>query len=194
MTRGGALLDYERSEALWNHCALALFTGASDFACAGRFLEMARNFGNPRATAGALLMCGIRNPDIARGLELLAEARELATQSRDSYRYAVATGWLGVLQSTVDPPAVLRLLPDLVRHARTTGQHLLLVQITRDCMHPLARLGRFEAVATLDGLSLQISSRPSMAAAATEQARVSLGVKRYEARASAGAALSRADI
>jgi hypothetical protein len=106
MTRGGALLDYERSEALWNHCALALFTGASDFACAGRFLEMARNFGNPRATAGTLLMCGIRNPDIARGLELLAEARELATQSRDSYRDAVATRWLGVLQSTVDPPAL----------------------------------------------------------------------------------------
>lgn len=186
----GALLDYDRSEALWNLCAIGVFQGTPNTVDAEAFLQMARRFGNPRALAGGLIMCGVSSPDEGRGLELLAEARELAARSRDSYRYGVATGWLGVLQSAIEPTAMLRNLPDLVRHARSTGQRLLLVQMTRDCMRSLASLGKFEAIARLDGAGLKISARPALAERAIEQAKADLGETRYEALRSEGAALS----
>ena len=192
--RPAADLDYDLSEALWNVCAMGLFGGTPSTTLASRFLEMARRFGNPRALAGGLIMCGVTSEDSARGIELLAEARELAARSRDSYRYSVATGWLGVLQSASEPTAMLRILPDLVRHARSTGQRLLLVQMTRDCMHSLATLENFEGIAILDGAGLKISARPGLATAAIEQAQANLGAARYAALVADGAALTSSEL
>ena len=74
----------------------------------------------------------------------------------------VATWWRpcgsGVLAD--DPQAAIRSLPDLVEQARSTGQRLVLVQQGRNLLGHLATIGRYDAVAVLDGASPPTSMRP----------------------------------
>ena len=81
---------------------------ATDRAAANEYLQLARDLGNARALAGALLMSGMFDPDPRRGAELLAQARELTARTKDTWRHTVATLWLGVLADNApsrDPQA-----------------------------------------------------------------------------------------
>ena len=49
--------------------------GTTDRAAANEYLQLARDLGNARALAGALIMSGMFDPDPRRGEELLAQAR-----------------------------------------------------------------------------------------------------------------------
>jgi hypothetical protein len=190
--RRGSASDYDLGEALWNRCAIALFEGTTDRAAANEYLELARDLGNARALAGALLMSGMFEPDPRRGAELLAQARELTARSKDTWRHLLATLWLGLLADT--PQAAIRRLPDLVEQARSTGQRLGLVQYGRIILSHLADLGRYDAVAVLDGASTPTSVRPGLAAAAVTAARAALGKDHYAELYDMGRSFTPADL
>ena len=126
---------------LWNRCNMALFRGAPDRAAASEYLELARDLGNARALAGALIQSGVSDPDPRRGVELLAQARELTARTRDTYRRTRWPPFGSGPWQTIPEPAI-RTLPDLIEQARSTGQRLLLAQRGRDLLWPLAALRR----------------------------------------------------
>jgi hypothetical protein len=103
-----------------------------------------------------------------------------------------ATWWLGFVAD--DPLAAIRALPELVEQARSTGQRLGLVQRGRDLLEPLAAIGRYDAVAVLDGASLPFSVRPALAAEAVAAARDALGEDRYTQLYEEGQSFSPADL
>jgi hypothetical protein len=190
--RRGSDYDYDRAEGLWNRCATALFRGDPDRAGANEYLELARDLGNARALAGALLMSGMADPDPKRGGEMLAQARELTARTRETWRHLIATIWLGLL---VDDPLVpIHALPGLVEQARSSGQRLSLVQHGRNLLKPLATIGRFDAVAVLDGASVPYSVRPALAAEAVTTARQMLGEGHYGQLYDEGHSFSPADL
>ena len=190
--RRGPDYDYDLADALWNRCAVALSRGSTDRAAASEYLELARDLGNARALAGALIMSGMFDPDRRRGQELLAQAPELTARTKDTWRYMLATLWIGFLAD--DPLAAFRTLPELVEQARTTGQRLLLGQRGRDLLRPLATLGRYGAVAVLDGASLSTSYRPALAAEAVTAAREALGEDQYAQLYDEGRSFTPADL
>jgi hypothetical protein len=190
--RRGPDYDYDLAEALWNRCSFALFGGTTDRAAANEYLQLARDLGNARALAGALLMSGMFDPDPRRGAELLAQARELTARTKDTWRHTVATLWLGVLADNAQ--AAIRRLPDLVEQARSTGQRLGLVQYGRTILGHLADLGRYEAVAVLDGASTPTSVRPVLAAEAVTAARATLGEDHYAELYNMGRSFTPADL
>ena len=142
--RGGPEFDYDQCEVIWNLCIVAMWRGAPDEALAHRLLELAGQFDHTRMLTRGLIVSGASDPDAAEGAELLAEARDLAAQNRDSYGQVLATAWHSVLTTTDDPLAAIGGLPDLVAHAKSTGQHSLFIYLGRDLMAPLAALARFE--------------------------------------------------
>jgi predicted ATPase len=174
----GPAHEYDRAEALWNLCTIANVFGAPDGGLAAELLGLARRLGNARAIAGGLIQRGVAETDAARALELLAQARDLTSRTRDTYRYAVATLWFGILDASRSPHRAIELIPELIRHVRNTGQRLLVFQM-RDLTIPLSMLGHHDAVAVLDGSSNLISVRPTLAAAAVARAREELGDERY---------------
>jgi predicted ATPase/class 3 adenylate cyclase len=187
---GGSDYDYDRTEALWNLCIDAMNQGRPDPVLAHELLDLGRDLGNARALAGGLMTSAVAEDDLPRAIELLDEARDVTARSRDTFRYAAATAWLGFLTAGDDPQAALRTVPDLVAHAQATGQHILLKNISRDLLMPLATLQNFEAVAILDGAGNDVSIRPARAAEAVATAKRALDDQHYEMLHSQGEALS----
>jgi predicted ATPase len=190
--RRGPDFDYDLAEALWNRCFGALFRGTTDRAAANEYLELARNLGNAHALAGALIASGMADPDPQRGMELLAQARELAARTKDPHRYGGATWFFEVLAE--DPQAAIRTLPELVQQARLTGQRLQIVLRGRDLLRSLATIGRYDAVAVLDGATPRPSVRPAWSAEARIAARNALGEDRYSQLYEMGKSFSLADL
>jgi hypothetical protein len=174
----GPAYDYDRAEAMWNLCTIAFSAGLPDPSLAADLLALARGLGNARAIAGGLLQSGMAEPDAARAGELLAQARDLTARTRDTYRYALATLWLGILDANRSPQRAIELIPELIQHVRATGQRLLVFQL-RALTIPLSVLGRHEAVAVLDGSSNVMTIRPELVAEAVARARQALGDERY---------------
>jgi hypothetical protein len=187
---GGSDYDYDRTEALWNLCIDAMNQGRPDPVLAHELLDLGRDLGNARALAGGLMTSAVAEDDLPRAIELLYEARDVTARSRDTFRYATATAWLGFLTAGDDTQAVLRTVPDLVAHAQATGQHILLKNISRDLLMPLATVQNFEAVAILDGAGSPVSIRPARAAEAVATAKRALDDQHYETLHSQGEALS----
>jgi predicted ATPase/class 3 adenylate cyclase len=185
--------DYDRAEAMWNRCSVAFSLGTPNAGLAADLLGLARQLGNARAIAGGLLQMGVADPDPARAGEFLAQARDLTARTRDTYRYALATAWQGFIRSSNDPGEALLMIPELIRHARTTGQHLLVAQL-RDLVGPLSTLGRDDAVAVLDGATIPISIRPALTAAAIARAHDALCEERYAELAQLGNSFSPAEL
>ena len=104
--------EYDRAEARWQLCCAALYAGAPDVQGSIEYLDSALHSGNARALAGGLIHRGCSHPDPELGTESLAEARELTTRTRDSFRYGIATVWLGVLRCTIDPVGALEMIPE----------------------------------------------------------------------------------
>ena len=96
--------------------------------------------------------------------------RDLTVRIRDTFRYATATVWLGFLAARDDPQAVLRTIPELVAHAQATGQHILLTNVCRDLLMPLAAVRRYQAPAILKGAATWVSLRSARAAEAVSTA------------------------
>ncbi len=192
--RLGPAFDYDRAEALWTLCAFALFTGSPDYSLALRLLTHARDLGNVRAIAGGLIQAGLADPDPVRGVTSLVEARELTAETRDSFRNGLARLFLGALQSELDPRGGLAAICDVVDHARRTGQGLLVRYAPRNFFHALSAMGRHDAIAVLDGASLNIAMHPNVAAAAITQARTILGDSRYEELRQQGTAMTIDDV
>jgi hypothetical protein len=192
--RLGPAFDYDRAEALWTLCTFALVSGSPDRALAQRLLTLARDLGNARAVAGGLIQVGLADPDPVRGVASLVEARELTAETRDSLRNGLARMFLGALQSEVDPRDGLAAICDVVDHARRTGQGLLVGYTPRNFFGALSALGRHEAIAVLDGASLNIVMHPDVAAAAIVQARTILGESRYEELRQQGTAMTIDDV
>jgi hypothetical protein len=190
--RRGPDYDYDLAEALHNRCSFALFAGTTDRAAANEYLQLAQDLGNARALAGALLMSGMFDPDPRRGAELLAQARELTARTRDTFRYLLATLWLGYLAD--DSTVAIRALPSMVEQARSTGQRLILAQQGRVILSQLADLGRYDAVAVLDGASTPTSLRPVLAAEAVTAARATLGEDHYAELYDMGRSFTPADL
>jgi predicted ATPase len=188
--RRGQDYDYDLAEVLWNRCTFALFRGTCDRAAATEYLELARALGNARALAGALIMSGMSDPDPKRAEELLAQARELTARTKDTFRHALATLWVGFVAD--DLQVLIRVLPEVIEQARSTGQRVL-VQQRRDLLHPLATMGRYDAVAVLDGSST-VAIRPAPAALAITAARQALGDDQYAQLYDEGRSFSAAEV
>ena len=185
--------DYDRAEAMWNLCTIALNRGSPDARLAADLLALARRLGNARAIAGGLLQLAAAEQDPNRGDELLAEARDLTARTRDTYRYALATSWRAYLHPSRNPHESLRMLPDLIKHARTTGQRLFVSQF-RGWLPVFSMLGQNEAVAILDGATLPLTIRPALVATAISGARAALGDGHYEALVDKGKDFSSAQL
>jgi hypothetical protein len=192
--RLGPAFEYDRAEALWSLCTLALVTGSLDHPLALRLLTVARELGNPRAIAGGLIQVGVADPDPVRGVSSLVEARDLTAQTGDSYRNGLARMWLGALQSELDPASGLAAIRDVVAHARRTGQGLLVRQTPRCYFGALSAMGRHEAIAVLDRASAITALHPNVAGAAINEARTVLGDSRYEDLQRQGAAMTTDDV
>ncbi len=192
--RLGRPFDYDRAEALWSLCTLALVTGSPDYPLALRLLTLGRELGNPRAMAGGLIQAGVADPDPVRGVSSLVEARDLTAQTRDSYRNGLARMWLGALQSELDPATGLAAIRDVVDHARRTGQGLLVRQTPRCYFGALSEIGRHEAIAVLDGASGPMALHPNVTSAAITNARAALGDSRYHELRRQGTAMTTDDI
>jgi predicted ATPase/class 3 adenylate cyclase len=192
--RLGPAFDYDRAEALWSLCTVALVTGAPDHTLALRLLTHARGLGNVRAIAGGLIQVGVAEPDPVRGMASLVEALELTAQTRDSYRHGLARMWLGALQSELDPPTGLAAIREVVDHARRTGQGLLVRQMPRSYFGGLSAMGRHQAIAALDGAALIIAIRPNITAAAIARARAILGDDHYDELKGTGATMTTDDV
>ena len=190
--RRGPDYDYDLAEALWNRCGSAVMRGSPDLAAASEYLQIARNLGNARALAGALLMSGASDPDQGHGVELLAQARDLTARTKNTVHHGLATSWVAFLAD--DPQAAIRAVPEMVDQARTSGQRLILGQQGRHLLRPLATLGRYDAVAVLDGASSPISIRPVLVAEAATAARQALGNDRYTELYDTGHSFSPADL
>jgi hypothetical protein len=175
----GSDYDYDRSEATWQLCCAALFAGAPDIERSLEYLAFARRIGFARAVSGGLIHRGCSDPDPERGMESLAEARELTARTRDSFRYGIATVWLGALRCFTDPVGALQMIPGIVEHARKSGLRLI-VAAMRDYTIGFAAVGRHELVAVLDGATIKPSIRPAAAAEAITEARRKLGDARYD--------------
>jgi predicted ATPase len=188
--RGGPDYDYDRVEALWTLCIDDMSRGRLDPKIAHALLDLGRDLGNARAVAGGLLMSAMAEDDLSRTVALLQEARELTARSRDTFRHAGATAWLAFLNAGDDPQAVLRTIPDLVAHARATGQHVLLKNCSRDLLMPLAAVQNYQAVAIVDGAATPLCCRPARAAEAVATARNALADQHYEVLHAQGQALS----
>jgi hypothetical protein len=171
--------DYDRSEATWQLCCAALYAGAPDVQRSRDYLEFARQTGHARALAGGLIHRGCSDPDPERGMEFLAEARELTARTRDSFRYGIATVWLGALRCATDPVDALHMIPGILEHARRSGLRLLVAAL-RDYTIGFLAVGRHELIAALDGATIKPSIRPAAAAEAIVAARHKLGDARYE--------------
>jgi predicted ATPase/class 3 adenylate cyclase len=193
-TELGATHDYDRAEAIWNLCAAALFGGSPDLALSREYLTLAKHLRNSRTLAGGLIQSGFADPDPDRGAAALAEARELTARTRDSYRYGLATALLGIVRSDTDPAAALRMIPELIEHARSTGLRLNILQTTRSYLGAFSSLGRYDTVAVLDGACLPISIRPAVAAEAVTAARHALGDTDYDELRARGAAMSAGEL
>jgi predicted ATPase/class 3 adenylate cyclase len=172
--------DYDRAEALWNWCSLAMGTSAPDRPRAMELLALARRLGNPRAIAGGLIMAAVADPDPVRGAALLVEARDVTARSLDNYRNVLAGGILGAFESEADPAAGLTVLREVVRQARRTGFELLLLQIPRAYFGAFAALGRYETIAVLDGVAVMTAIHAAVTVAAIDTARDALGADRYD--------------
>ena len=85
------------------------------------------------------------------------------------------------------------MIPDLIRHASATGQHLLITQL-RDLLGALSTLGRHNAVAILDGATNLLSIRPKLVATASARAREALGDDHYAELTERGKGFSLADL
>jgi predicted ATPase/class 3 adenylate cyclase len=194
LERLGASFDYDRAEALWNWCTLSLTTGTPDYARATELLTLAREIGNVRAIAGGLLQVGVADPDQVRGRQLLEEARDLTARTRDQMRHGYALAFLGALESEADPAAGLALVPDLVEHARRTGLELFLLQIPRSFFGAFAALGRYETIATLDGVAVDTPIHAAVAATAIATARHALGDDYYDELKHQGTKLTADDL
>jgi predicted ATPase/class 3 adenylate cyclase len=175
--RRGPDYDYDLAEALWGRCALAQFAGTTDRAAANEYLQLARDLGNARALAGALIQSGMSDPDPRHGQELLAQARELTARTKDTYRHLMATLSIEILAD--DPEAAIRAIPTVIEQARSTGQRQSVGVLGRTLLGHIATLGRYDAVAVLDGASLPTSIRPALAAEAVGAAREALGEDHY---------------
>ncbi len=160
---------------------------------ARQYHDFAQQIGHARAVAGGLLQRGFSDPDPERAMELLAEARELSARTRDSFRHGLATAWLGPIRAPLDPVGALRLIPEVVDLARSSGVRLLIVGL-RDYLAPFATIGRQDVVAVLDGAMLPLSIRPAAATAAITGARRALGDLRYEELKAKGKRLSAAEL
>jgi hypothetical protein len=189
----GAHYDYERSEATWQLCCAALFAGAPDIERSREYLAFGRRIGYARAVSGGLIHCGCSDPDPERGMESLAEARELTARTGDSFRYGIATVWLGALRCFTDPVDALQMIPGIIEHARKSGLRLI-VAAMRDYTVGFAAVGRHELVAVLDGATIKPSIRPAAAADAIAAARHKLGDARHEQVRDHAATLVAADV
>jgi hypothetical protein len=141
---------------------------------------LARDLGSVRAIAGGLIQAGAASPDRVRGVQLLADAVDLTIRSRDNYRNGLARAWLGALESEIDAAAGLRVIRDVVDHARRTGQGLLLLQTPRSYFGAFSAVGQHETIAVLDGIAVQVPIHPDIAQAAIDTARIALGADRYD--------------
>ena len=179
--RGGSDHDYDRAEALWILCLGAMSRGRPDPVLAHELLDLGRDLGNARATAGGLMTCAMAEDDRRRAIDLLEQARTLTARTRDNFRFAAATAWLGFLTPGDDPQAVLRTIPELVAHAQATGQHIVLKNVAaRDLLMPLPPMQNYQAVAILNGAATHLSLRPVHAAEAVATAREALADQHYE--------------
>jgi predicted ATPase len=192
--RMGPAFDYDHAEGIWILCSIALLTGSPDHPRALRLLTLAHELGNVTAIAGGLIQAGAADPDPSHGALLLIDARDLTARSRDSYRNGLARMWLGALQAELDPAAALGAIRDAVDHARRTGQGLLVLQMPRCYFGALSAFGRHEAIATLDGASLNMAIHPDVAATAVTQARMVLGDVRYDSLFQQGTTMTVDDI
>jgi hypothetical protein len=192
--RGGPDGDYDLAEALFNRCALAVFRGTPDRAAANEYLQLARALGNARALAGALIASGLSEPDPRRGEELLAQARELTAQSKDTYRHLVATMFVELLADDRDPLRAIRGLAEFVEQVRSTGLRVLLRQKALILLRAMATIGRYDAVAVLDGAHPHQSIRPAQLAQAVTAAREALGEDRYAELSDIGRSFSPSDL
>jgi hypothetical protein len=190
--RRGPDFDYDLGEALWNRCFGALYRGTTDRGAANEYLELARNLGNAHTLAGALIVSALSDPESKRGMELMAQGRELAARAKDNYRYVGATWFFAVLAD--DPQAAIRTMPELVQHAASTGQRIQIVVRGRELLRPLATMGRYDAVAVLDGATPRPTIRPTWAAEAKIAARNALGEDRYAQLYDIGRSFSPADL
>ena len=184
----GSGYEYDLAEAKWQLCCAALYAGAPDVQGSLEYLDSAQHAGNARALSGGLIHRGCSDPDPEQGIESLAEARELTTRTRDSFRYGIASVWLGVLRCTIEPVGGLQMIPGIVEHVRKTGLRLLLAAM-RDYTIGFVAVRRYEPVAVLDGATMKPSIRPAMAAQAIAQARLQIGDDRYEHLRLQGAAM-----
>jgi hypothetical protein len=177
--RLGPQSDYDQAEATWNLCIMAMWRGAPDRARAEQLVELARQLDNPKNLTRGLMMVGGAHPDPAQGADLYAQARDLAAQIGDSFLEATATAGHSVLTTIDDPRAAIRGIPELVAHAKSTGQHLIFAYIGRDFLPPLAALARFDAIPILDANSTRLCIRPASSAAAIAAAHDALGDDEY---------------
>jgi predicted ATPase len=186
--RRGPDFEYDLAEALWNRCFGALFRGTTDRAAANEYLELARKLGNAHTLAGALIASGLSDPDPKRGMELLAQARDVAAGAKDPDRYVGATWFFAVLSD--DLQAMIRTLPELVQQSRSTGQFIR----GRDLLRSLATIGRYDAVAVLDGATPHRGVRPAWTAEAKIAARNALGEDQYSQLYEMGKSFAPADL
>ena len=134
--------EYDRSEARWQLCCAALYAGAPDVQGSIEYLDAALHSGNARALAGGLIHRGCSHPDPELGTESLAEARELTTRTRDSFRYGIATVWLGVLRCTIDPVGALEMIPE----SSNTSARLVFVCSSQPCVTTRSDSSRSDAM------------------------------------------------
>jgi predicted ATPase len=190
----GPAYDYDRGEIYWNIWAQALWAGRRDSETAAELLALAKQTGNARALGAGLIATGLCDPDPTRGEASLVEALHVTGgRSGDTFRHGAATAWLGVVRSSFDPLAMLRVIPDMLEHVRFTGQRLLVVAAIRECLPALAYLRRCDDIAVIDGAALPVSIRPAAAAAAVGDARAALGDDRYDELVNVGRAMSYPD-
>jgi hypothetical protein len=88
----------------------------------------------------------------------------------------------------------LAAIREVVEHARRTGQGLLVRQMARCYFGALSALGRHEAIALLDGASVNMPLHPHVAAAAIIEARAALGDSRYDDLQKQGVAMTIEDV
>ena len=139
-------------------------------------------------------MSGMSESDPRRGEELLAQARELTAQAKDTYRHLVATMFVELLADDRDPLRGIRSLPEFVEQARSTGLRVLLRQRGFNLLRALATIGRYDAVAVLDGASAHQSIRPAPVAQAVTAGRQALGDDHYAELRDIGQSFSPSDL
>ncbi len=190
----GPDFNYDAGLAMWNASTLSVALGSPDPQMARQLLDLGRRTGHSRTYAQGLMQVGITEPDTARAISLLADARDLTARSRDTYAHLNATAWLTVVQATENPRAVIEAIPQILDQARATGQHIIVRMWARDVIDPLATLGRLDVVPVPDAVTSANCIRPARAADAVARARDHFGDEEYQRRKDEAATKSTPEI